>query len=203
MWGILFLYSKHTHQPLPLDTESRLAAFTELVATAIANADSRAGLTRLANEQAALRRIATLVARGAPADELFSAVSEETGQLLHVGQATMIRYGSDGTSTIVTNWRRTGEAVPPVGARERLGGNNLTTIISQTRRPARMDSYADASGAPGVAARGAGFPKRSPTRPSTPTPPSSMSSSRRPAGHFASASMTTGPAGPIRSGAPA
>jgi signal transduction histidine kinase len=157
LWGTLFLHSKHTHQPLPLDTESRLAAFTELVATAIANADGRAGLTRLANEQAALRRIATLVARGAPADELFSAVPEETGLLLQVGQATMIRYGSDGTSTIVTNWRRTGEAVPPIGARERLGGNNLTTIISQTRRPARMDSYADASGAPGVAARGAGF----------------------------------------------
>jgi hypothetical protein len=47
-------------------TEARLASFTELLATAIANAESRAGLARLAEEQAALRRVATLVARGAP-----------------------------------------------------------------------------------------------------------------------------------------
>jgi signal transduction histidine kinase len=112
---------------------------------------------QLVDEQAALRRVATLVTRGAPADELFAAVPEEAGQLLQASQTTMIRYGSDGTSTVVASWRRTGEAVPPVGARERLGGKNLTTIISQTRRPARIDSYDDASGAPAVAARGAGF----------------------------------------------
>jgi hypothetical protein len=69
----------------------------------------------------------------------------------------MIRYGSDGTSTVVANWRRTGEPVPPVGDRQRLGGKNLTTIISRTRRPARIDSYADASGGPAVAAREVGF----------------------------------------------
>jgi len=70
---------------------------------------------------------------------------------------TMIRYGSDGTSTVVASWRRTGEPVPPVGDRQRLGGKNLTTIISRTRRPARIDSYADASDGPAVAAREAGF----------------------------------------------
>jgi signal transduction histidine kinase len=69
----------------------------------------------------------------------------------------MTRYEPDGTATVVASWRRTGEAVPPVGDRQRLGGNNLTTIISQTRRAARMDSYADASGAPAAAARQAGF----------------------------------------------
>jgi signal transduction histidine kinase len=69
----------------------------------------------------------------------------------------MIRYGSDGTSTVVASWRRTGEPVPPVGDRQSLGGKNLTTIILRTRRPARIDSYADASGPPAVAAREAGF----------------------------------------------
>jgi len=52
-------------EPLPLDTESRLAHFTELVATAIANAEAAKGLARLATQQAALRRVATLVASGA------------------------------------------------------------------------------------------------------------------------------------------
>jgi hypothetical protein len=84
---------------------------------------------------------------------VFAAVNEEAGQLLETDQTTMIRYGSNGTSTIVASWRRTGEAVPPVGVRGRLGGKNLTTIISQTRRPARVDSYADATGDVAEAAR--------------------------------------------------
>src|SRR5260370_37213687 len=83
--------------------------------------------------------------------------SQEAGQLLQAGQTTMIRYGSDDTSTVVASWRISGEPVPPIGDRQRLGGKNLTTIISQTRRPARIDSYADASGTPAVAAREAGF----------------------------------------------
>jgi signal transduction histidine kinase len=121
------------------------------------DAPGQTRLRQLADEQAALRRVATLVARGAPADELFAAVPQEAGQLLQADQTTMIRYGSDGTSTVVAGWRRTGEPVPPVGDRQRLGGKNLTTIISRTRRPARIDSYADASGGPAVAAREAGF----------------------------------------------
>ncbi|MCW2633184.1 MAG: histidine kinase, partial [Pseudonocardia sp.] len=114
-------------------------------------------LRHLADEHAALQRVATLVARGAPAEELFAAVLEEAGQLLQASQTTMIRYRPDGTSTVVAGWRRIGEPIPPVGTRERPGGTNLTTIISQTRRPARIDSYADASGGPAVAARKAGF----------------------------------------------
>jgi signal transduction histidine kinase len=156
LWGVMVAGSVD-ERPLPPDTEARLTSFTELVATAIANADSRAGLTRLAREQAALRRVATLVARAAPAEELFAAVPEEAGRLLRADQTNMIRYESDGTSTVVASWRRTGEAVPPVGDRQRLGGKNLSTIISQTSHPARIDSYADASGAPAVAAREAGF----------------------------------------------
>src|ERR1700755_1450520 len=121
------------------------------------NAPGQTRLRQLADQQAALRRVATLVARGAPADELFAAVPEEAGQLLQADQTTMIRYGSDGTSTVVASWRRTREPVPPRGGRQRLGGKTLTTIISRTRRPARIDSYADASGGPAVAAREAGF----------------------------------------------
>jgi signal transduction histidine kinase len=156
LWGVMIAGAIDEHG-LPADTEARLASFTELVATAISNADSRAGLTRLAEEQAALRRVATLVARGALPDELFAAVPGEVGQLLQATQMAMIRYSVDGTSTVVANWSATGEAVPPIGSTERLGGKNLTTIISQTGAPARIDSYADASGAPAVAARGAGL----------------------------------------------
>src|SRR5260370_8017512 len=112
------------------------------------DAPGQTRLRQLADEQAALRRVATLVARGASADELFAAVPQEAGQLLQAGQTTMIRYGSDDTSTVVASWRISGEPVPPIGDRQRLGGKNLTTIISQTRRPARIDSSPAASPTP-------------------------------------------------------
>jgi PAS domain S-box-containing protein len=64
IWGMITAGAVDPH-PLPDDIEDRLADFTELVATAIANAESRAGLSRLAEEQAALRRVATVVARDA------------------------------------------------------------------------------------------------------------------------------------------
>jgi signal transduction histidine kinase len=132
-------------QPLPADTEARLASVTDLLATAIANAESRAGTTRLAEEQAALRRVATLVARGAPAEEVFGTVTKEAGQLLQADQTTMSRYEFDDTATIVAGWSKTGDVLP-IGARPELGGENLMTIVSQTRRPARIANIAHASG---------------------------------------------------------
>ncbi|MDT4981980.1 MAG: hypothetical protein QOG07_3859, partial [Pseudonocardiales bacterium] len=69
VWGALIVHSMRTDRPFPRDTESRLTGFTELVVVAIANAESRAELARLADEQAALRRVATLVARGVPPEE--------------------------------------------------------------------------------------------------------------------------------------
>src|SRR6202035_5779646 len=152
LWGAISAASS-LEQPLPPDTEARLASFTELVATAIANAESRGALARLAEEQAALRRVATLVARGAPPEKVFAAVAEEVGQLLPVNSATMCRYEFNSTLTFVAHW---GRAVGrfPVGTRRTLGGHNLGTLVFQTSRPARVDSYADSSsGALGVVVR--------------------------------------------------
>ena len=83
LWGAMVVLSPR-REPLPEDTESRLTDFTELVATAIANAESRAAVARLADEQAALRRVATLVAQGVSPPDLFQAVAEEVGRLLPV-----------------------------------------------------------------------------------------------------------------------
>ena len=155
LWGVMIAGST-PEQPLPADTEARLASFTELVATAIANAESRAGLARLAEEQAALRRVATLVARGAPPEEVFAAVTEEVGRLLPVDFAHMGRYEPDGTLTFVATSGSTAEHFP-VGSRWSLGGKNLATIVFETGRPARIDSYGDASGPLGVTGRELGI----------------------------------------------
>jgi len=157
LWGCMVVaFSGQEPQPLPSDTEARLASFTELVATAIANTDSRTELARLAEEQAALRRVATLVARGVPPEEVFAVVAEEVGRLLPAGYAHLARYEPDRTLTTVAAW---GSAMAgfPVGSRRILEGNNLGTLVFETGRPARMDRYADASGPVGAAARAAGL----------------------------------------------
>src|SRR5262249_58726773 len=78
LWGTIIAASSQS-EPLPAEMESRIAQFTELVATAIANAESREAVARLAEEQAALRRVATLVARGVGPEGVFRAVAAEVG----------------------------------------------------------------------------------------------------------------------------
>jgi signal transduction histidine kinase len=142
LWGVMAAGSRR-EEPMPPDTEARLTQFTELLATAVANAESRAGLARLAEEQAALRRVATLVARGTRPEKVFAAVTNEVGGLLSVDLANMWRYESDGTLTIVAS---TGEHFP-VGTRWPLEAqNNLATLVFETGRSARIDNYADATG---------------------------------------------------------
>ena len=99
-------------------------------------------LTGLAAEQAALRRVATLVASGAAPEEVFAAVLEEVGRLLGVDYVHMGRYEPDNTLTVVASWG----SARPVVARTMLGGRNLGTIVFETGRPARIDSYARATG---------------------------------------------------------
>jgi GAF domain-containing protein len=133
-----------TKPPLPADTEARLASFTELVATAVANAKSRAGLERLAEEQAALRRVATLVARGVPPEQVFAAVAQEVGRLLGTDLAGMARYDSDDTVTVLATWAAEGEltrAHPLVPGPWPLEGGDLASTISRTGRPVRIDDY--------------------------------------------------------------
>ncbi|HEY2075988.1 MAG TPA: GAF domain-containing protein [Streptosporangiaceae bacterium] len=155
LWGVMFVGSTG-EEPLPAGTEERLAGFTELAATAVANAQARLELRGFAEEQAALRRVATLVARPAPPEEVFTAVTEEAGRLLSANYATMARYDPDDTRTVVAAWSSSGAAFP-VGNRARLGGQNVSTRVSKTGRAARIDDYASASGPIGELAREFGF----------------------------------------------
>jgi GAF domain-containing protein len=144
LWGVLAVVST-TDRALPIDTERRLAKFAELVATAIANAESSEELNRLADEQAALRRVATLVAEGARPAEVFEAVIGEVGRLGPADAAALSRYETDDSVTIIGSWSRTGGYVP-VGTRHPLGQGTLGRLVSETCRPGRIDSYAEASG---------------------------------------------------------
>jgi PAS domain S-box-containing protein len=131
--------------PLPDGIEARLAEFTDLVATAVASSASREQLAALAGEQAALRRVATLVARQAPPADIFAAVASEIARLLRVEDATIFRYEDDGTATVVAD--RGDRPVPlPIGSRMRLEGESATARVRRTGRPARIDDFSDATG---------------------------------------------------------
>jgi signal transduction histidine kinase len=140
LWGLIVV-STSGAQPLPAGAEARLTSFTELVATAIANAENRAALARLAKEQAALRRVATLVARGAAADELFAAVTGEVGCLLDAHLAGMGRYDSDDTVTVLAAWGAEGEEHPLVPGPWPLEGGDLASIVFRTGQSVRIDDY--------------------------------------------------------------
>ncbi|MCW2977175.1 MAG: domain S-box [Actinomycetia bacterium] len=156
LWGALFVHSKQTHQPLPEDTEARLANFTELVATAVANAENRAKLARLAEEQAALRRVATLVAEGVPPAQVFSALGEEVNSLLDAQNSAIARLDADGKVTIVGNCG-TATDVLALGARLKPEPGWLLTAVIETGRSARKDDYDKATEGMAGVIRGLGI----------------------------------------------
>ena len=112
----------------------------------------------IAEELAALRRVAVLAARGAPPEETFAAVAAEAGHLLGADMTAVGRYEPGGVVTGVGAWTGAGVAMPSsAGARTSLGGQNMATRVFQTRRPIRIDNYGDATGAAGDVGRDWGF----------------------------------------------
>ena len=117
----------------------------------------QARLARLAEEQVALRRVATLVARGAAPEEVFTAVAGEVGRLLPVDQSALCRYEPDGTLTFVS---QLGQCDGPLSGGQPVDASAAITSArwySQTGRPARADYSAKSSSGPlGVGIRRGG-----------------------------------------------
>ncbi|HTJ31963.1 MAG TPA: GAF domain-containing sensor histidine kinase [Dactylosporangium sp.] len=106
----------------------------------------------LADQQAALRRVATLVARNATPAEVFAAVAAAVGEVLHADLAVVARYEMDASATMLATWQRSPvELQAP--ANYPLGGNDVSTMVFQSRRPARMDDFSHVSSVIGVAVR--------------------------------------------------
>jgi signal transduction histidine kinase len=169
LWGAMLAWSLRP-QSLPEDAESRLAAFTELVATTISNTASREELALLAREQAALRRVATLVAMGVPPDDVFAAVAKEVGQLIPSSETTvMLRYEADRTVTVMALWavgkgRQAIEATSnelgidfQPGVRVPLDDVSVPALVLRTKRPARMEDSKKLTGPIAAVNRAAGI----------------------------------------------
>jgi GAF domain-containing protein len=157
LWGVMVV-GLTREERLPADAATRLVGFTELLGMAIANAQAHVELRGYAEEQAALRRVATLVARAAPPQEMFAVVTEEIGRMLRVDFTATSRYDADDKATVVGLWTITGIPGPvEVGDRLPLDGRNTTTLVHRTGEPVRIDDYGVASGTFGEAGHAWGF----------------------------------------------
>src|ERR1700694_2912762 len=113
---------------------------------------SRHELGVLAELQASLRRIATLVARGVSPSEVFSAVVGEVSRCLGVYHSVLFRYEPDGAAFLVAaRDDDPGVKKMPVGERFSLEGESVVAMVFRPGRAARMVSYENAPGS--VAAR--------------------------------------------------
>ncbi len=101
----------------------------------------------LLDEQAALRRVATLVAHAPAAGDVFTAVTVEVGQLLGADATRLLRYHGDGTTSVVASH---GASDAELGLRDRadLEGTHIWGRVARRARPASPDESAETSGSP-------------------------------------------------------
>jgi PAS domain S-box-containing protein len=111
----------------------------------------------LADEQAALRRIATLVAAEALPASVFEQVTEEVARLLGTPSASLVRYEDDRRVTVVGAWREPGSDINPVGTSFALDGDSVIARVLRTGRPQRIDDYERAGGTLAEQLHGLGY----------------------------------------------
>jgi PAS domain S-box-containing protein len=103
-------------------------------------------LRTLAEEQAALRRVATVVASEADPERVFGVVTEEVGRLLGANTANMLRFEPDGTGIVVGAWSTAGVRAVPVGTHSPLDSPTVATRIRDSGRAERVDSFEGMTG---------------------------------------------------------
>jgi signal transduction histidine kinase len=126
---------------------------TEADRTDVVHVPSRAEAARIAGEQAALRRVAELVARGVAPQEVFETVALEASGLLGGHATGLLRYDPGGDATIVAIRGGTAE----VGMRVPAGSDGVAARALRTGRPARIDNYDRVPGPAAAVAREIGL----------------------------------------------
>jgi signal transduction histidine kinase len=137
VWG-MFTATSATG-PLARDAERRLEEFAELTAAAIGNAQARARVQELADEQGALRRVAEVVARGAPLADVFAVVAREASALLGDRSAALMRHDPDELGTVVAAYN----SPAPIGLRVPSGPETPIGEMYRTRQPLRVALVAE------------------------------------------------------------
>src|SRR4029453_6264491 len=114
------------------------------------------GEAELAEQQAALRRVAALVAGDAPSRDVFAAVVREVGTVLRLPLVQMSRYASDGNAPVTAAWSERPHPFRP-GTRWPLDEQTITATVRKTGRPARLDDVSGVRGRIADAVRDVGI----------------------------------------------
>jgi signal transduction histidine kinase len=153
LWGVLAVVSK-SEQPLPRETEQRLTEFAELFETAIANSEAHEQLAQLAEEQAALRRVATLVAEGGNPHRVFEGVRDEVARMFDAPLNVLLRYDGNSTATVLATSQG---YLGPIGRSWPVEDDGSAIArVCRTGLPARANYAGPAQGAIAAAARAVG-----------------------------------------------
>jgi signal transduction histidine kinase len=136
-----FVRASVTHSLLATQLFVAVAALTSLVLAAVTaeRSASEEAQRQLAGEQAALRRIATLVAGDTKPDRVFGEVTAEAAQTIGASAASLARFDSGNTATFIGAWSRTGALAFPVGSSIALHGGGVLAAVRQTGEPQRAE----------------------------------------------------------------
>ncbi|MFG2039994.1 DUF4118 domain-containing protein [Dactylosporangium sp. NPDC048998] len=145
---------RRLHERVAPSLESLLYAAHERTAMLNSLEASHEKLRLLAGEQAALRRVATLVARGVPPSEILDAVTKELRRLLGADTTCLLRYEPDGMAAYVSTTVR---GLTAEQLRWPFEGDNVIALVWNTGRPARIDNQETATGRPAAMARELGI----------------------------------------------
>ena len=140
LWGLMWVGGKRA-EPLPAVTETRLRDFAEFAAVAVANAESRNRLRRLADSEASLRRVATLSAEGATPEELLAAVADEAARILDGSTVAIVRYDADDAFEVVAAHN---DPVFEIGSTWPVEDSSLAAAVRETKAPVRDDDFVGA-----------------------------------------------------------
>jgi signal transduction histidine kinase len=139
-------------------TSLLLAAVTaERTSAAQALAVSEAAQRELAGEQAALRRVATLVAEESPPSDVFEQVTEEVARLLGLPGAGVVQYRPGQGAIVVGAWSEDADLALPVGTALDIDGDTVVAKVLRTGEAQRVERYEGASGRLAERLRGLGY----------------------------------------------
>ena len=124
--------------------------FTGFLRDITARKRDEQALRSLADEQAALRRVATTVAGEPDEAEVFAVVAEEVGRLLGAESANLVSYQPEGPALMAGAWSAPGMPSVPVGSPVDVDGPTVIARIHRSGTPERVESY---EGLPGKTAK--------------------------------------------------
>ena len=120
-------------------------------------AAAEAAQRALADEQAALRRVATLVAGEPSPRRVFEQVTEEVGRLLGLPGASVLHYDGARTATVVGAWSEDGRPRFPVGTELDLDGDTVIARVVRSGSAQRVERYEEVSGTLAATMRSVGY----------------------------------------------